>query len=259
MDLKQSTLYEIVESERNMVLGSEEMYKDFYKNALEANSLLLNFIKSIKNPANFIFFAFLSQIRKHHTLALFSAVRLHHVQTGMNLRQVLEASAWAAYAIEHTEQDKFFIKDPSGTASVPPRLKNACISWLNTNCKVKSDEIKNLKHQINSSTAHSDIRYTLQNFEMEFSSSPANFKFSFFDFCDEYKVKADLWIIANSAIGLLDLFYGLNQKYEVFELSDNFMEKFITIRDENITLKEQVMVSDRFLKAKKMAEESLNS
>ena len=66
--------------------------------------MLNNFIKSIDDPTKFIFIAFLSQVKKHHTLDLFSAVRFHHIQMRMNLRQVLESDAWATYAMTHEEQ-----------------------------------------------------------------------------------------------------------------------------------------------------------
>ena len=52
-------------------------------------------------------------------LGFLSALRLHHVQTMMNLRQVLEAGSAAAYAIanpkieDFVDTDDFGIMDPS--------------------------------------------------------------------------------------------------------------------------------------------------
>lgn len=82
MEFRQSTFGDIIESEREMFLTASDRYGDFFINAFEFNVLLNEFIKSV-DPDRFIFAMFLSQIRKHTTLALLSAVRLHSVQTSM--------------------------------------------------------------------------------------------------------------------------------------------------------------------------------
>ena len=70
----------------------------------------------------------------------------------------------------------------------------------------------------------------------------------FFDFDDEYKVKSDLWFIANIALGLMDLFYGVNQQYRVFQLIDDFNAKFKQLLDQNNKLKSEMMQYPRFKK-----------
>src|SRR6266850_4929407 len=118
MEFKHTTIGEILDSERDMVLRAAERYGNFYANAAEFNGLFTNFIKSIDRD-RFLFAMFLSQVRKHYTLALFSAVRLHHVQAMMDLRQVLEAGSCAAYAIANTDPadfadtDEYGLLDPS--------------------------------------------------------------------------------------------------------------------------------------------------
>lgn len=112
MEFKQSTFGEIIDSEREMFLTASERYGDFFINASEFNVLLNEFIKSV-DPDRFIFAMFLSQIRKHTTLALFSAVRLHHIQAMMNLRQVLEAGSCAAYAIANIDKSGFADEEAS--------------------------------------------------------------------------------------------------------------------------------------------------
>lgn len=113
MDFKQETIGDILTSEREMVLHGVESYGDFFINASEFNHLLQGFIKSV-DPDHFIFAMFLAQIRKYHLLALFSAVRLHHIQAMMNLRQVLEAGSCAAYAIANPDQNRFADIDENG-------------------------------------------------------------------------------------------------------------------------------------------------
>ena len=113
MDFKQSTIGEILDSEREMVLKGAELYGEFFVNAADFNHLLNEFLKSVDRDL-FIFTAFLSQIRKHHTLALFSTVRLHHTQAMMDLRQVLESGTCAAYAMRNPEVDDFAEIDKQG-------------------------------------------------------------------------------------------------------------------------------------------------
>lgn len=247
MIFKQATVGEIIESERDMILKGAELYGEFFVNASEFNDLLINFIKSIDDPSKFIFLAFLSQVRKHHTLALFSSVRLHHIQAGMNLRQVFEAGAWAGYAMASSDKNKF-CEEVGGSIAVPKRLKTARDTWLDQNFKPKSDEIKRLKELLNGSVAHSNIIYTFQNFEAKPANDPG-FNLPFFDFFDEYRIKTDLWFVANTALGLLDMFYGINLQYKVFKFVDDFMPRYKVLASQNNALKQQMMSSTRFIKS----------
>jgi len=246
MDFKQTTMDDIIESEREMILNGARGYGDYFINANEFNQLLNNFIKSVDDIEKFIFIAFLSQVKKHHTLALFSTVRQHHIQMSMNLRQVLEAGAWAAYAMGNKEQEKF-AESNNGILDVPDRLRKAKNKWLNDNFKIKSDEIKNLKDQINKSTAHSTIIYAFQNFRINPISNPG-FDTPFFDFTDEYKVKSDLWFVGNVALGLIDLFNGVNQRFGVFQFVDDFSGRFKDLVDQNKRLKTELMQNQRYTK-----------
>ncbi len=245
MDFKQSTFGEIIESEREMVLKGAELYGDFFVNAFEFNNLLNNFVKSIDDVEKYIFIAFLSQVKKHHTLALFSAVRQHHVQTGMNLRQVLEAGSWAAYAMGNKEQEKFCEQDLNGVLQVPDKLMKAKNKWLTDKYKNGSDAIRRLKDLINSSMAHSNIVYTFQNFQARPTDNPG-FDIPFFDYSDDFKTKTDLWFIGNIALGLLDLFYGVNKDFKVFQFIDDYLPRFKKLVAQNEALKAEMMKHERF-------------
>src|SRR5258708_11707385 len=95
MEIKQRTIAEIAETEGLLLAHALERYPVYYAHALEASLFLSNFIKSV-DPDRSVFVMFLSQVKKHHTLALFSTVRLHQMQAKMNLRQVLEAGGRSA-------------------------------------------------------------------------------------------------------------------------------------------------------------------
>jgi hypothetical protein len=95
MDFKQSTMGELIKSERQMVLTAPQRYGDFYLMLRQLTTC--SSIASDRDRALFALFA--SQAKKPHTLALFSFARLHQVQGSMDLRQVREAGASSSYAI----------------------------------------------------------------------------------------------------------------------------------------------------------------
>lgn len=242
MEIKQGNFQDIVDTEREFILQAPNKYGDYWHFALAGYNLVENCIKSI-NPDRFIFAAFLSQIRKHHTLALLSSVRLHHIQAMMNLRQVLEATSCAAYAIAHPEPDDFVkrkgkIIDPTKDLTIK-RYK-----WLEENYPEKSEEIKRLKGTINSSTAHSNIVYAHKNYYFDLENG--KFDTPFFDFEDTLHVKGDLWLIGNMAMGLMDFLYGVNLDYKKIVFNVNFAEEITKLQTENDRLKKEALGDSRF-------------
>ncbi|TGQ20033.1 hypothetical protein [Mesorhizobium sp. M00.F.Ca.ET.217.01.1.1] len=119
MSYPQSTLEEIIDSERAMLLDASERYGQHYNHARNTAIYLTLCIKSIERDRVDMFGRLFSLMKKHHTLSFFSALRLHKVQAMMDLRQVLEAGAAAAFAITHpathhfANVDAFGIMDPS--------------------------------------------------------------------------------------------------------------------------------------------------
>lgn len=247
MEIKQDTIGDIIESEKEMILKASERYGKFFINASEINYLLNDFIKSV-DPDRYFFVIFLSLIKKHHTLALFSAVRLHHVQIGMNIRQVLEASSWAAYAIANTEKEKFYEEDEYGMMVYPDKLKLQKNKWLEENFTEGSNNIKNYIKHIGGTTAHANIVYAQQNFKFNFKDG--RFETPFFDYEDDFRVKTDLWWIANVGYGIMDLFYGINKKLNVIKFSDDFIPRIRELKRINDFLKLEMMESTRFKKQK---------
>jgi hypothetical protein len=246
MDFKQSNFSEILDSEREMVLKGAERFGDYFVNAIEFNSLLQEFVESI-NPDRFIFAMFLSQIRKHHTLALFSSLRLHHMQAMMDLRQVLEAGSCAAYAIVNPDQKGFVDADENGILDASQDLNKKRYKWLEEKFPKGSEAIKNMKDTINKSTAHSNIIYAHNNFR--FDGNSGRFETPFFDIEDDYLVKTDLWQIGNIAMGLMDLFYGVNKELNVIKFTDDFISRLKTHEVVNHQLKAEMMKTERYKKA----------
>lgn len=245
MTFKQSTFGEIIESEREMFLNADERYGDFYINASEFNILLNEFVVSA-DLDRYIFAMFLSQVRKHTTLALLSSVRLHHVQAMMNLRQVLEAGSCAAYAIANIDKDDFADVDENGFLDPSQDLAKKRYKWLEEHYSSGSTAIHNLKKVINNSAAHSNIVYAHNNFS--FDEKSGSFSTPFFDKEDEFWVKTDLWSIANIVMGLTDLFYGVNKGRDVVVFADDFVPRLKALEEENNRLKAIMMETDRFKK-----------
>jgi len=245
MFFKQSTFAEILDSEKEMVLSGER-YGHYHNNALGFIDLLSNgMIKSI-DLDRFVFAIFLSQIRKHLTLSLFSALRLHKVQAMMNLRQVLEAGSCAAYAIANTDPADFADVRDDGTLDPSKKLTKKQYDWLDQNFSAGSTSIKRMKDTINEFGTHANIVCAQQTFEHDFEAGI--FNTTFFDYEDEMSVKTDLWLIANVTLGLMDLFYGVNQTLGVVKLQDGWSDKFQALAKENERLKVEMLAHERLKK-----------
>ncbi len=243
MNFKQSTLGDILDSEREMVLRAHERYGSIYHHAQKFTSLLnTGFIKSI-HPDRYLFGMFMATIKKHHSLALFSVLRLHHVQGMMDIRQVLEAGACAAYAIANLDKEDFVDVNEDGTLDPSQKLTKKRYDWLDQHFKAGSDGIKRLKDVINSSTAHANLVSAHSNFRAEFEAG--RFSTPYFDIEDEEMVKTDLWLTANIIMGVMDLLYGVDAKFNGFVIQPGWKDKFLKLNQENVKIKAEMMNHER--------------
>lgn len=245
MNEQNMSIADIVTAERDMVLAADQAHSEYFTHAMGMVTLMNNLVASIDKPDRFLFVAFLSLVKKHLTLALFSVLRRHHVEGGMNLRQVLEGSAWAAYALAFEDSNLFQVVDAGGKVTVPDRLSDARNAWLTANYPVKSEEIKRLKKKINESVAHANIAYAFQTFGVA-GAATLGFTTSFFDGEDDFRIKVDLLMVANFAMGMIDLFVGVNQAESVFQLPANFPQQFGDLVVQHNRLREEVKTHPRF-------------
>ena len=243
MEIKQRTIAEIIETERLLVANAHERYPIYYPHALEASLFLSNFVKSVDADRS-VFAMFLSQVKKHHTLALFSTVRLHQIQARMNLRQVLEAGACAAFAIANPGHENFVDTDDQGILDPSQKLAKKRYDWLDAHYSAGSDAIKNMKATINESTAHANLVYTHNNFR--FNDRGDSFDAPFFDVEDTHFVKTDLWMIGRVAVILLETFYGVNQSRNVIKLVDDFLPQFTQLSRDNEILHGEMTATERY-------------
>lgn len=243
------TIGEILEREKQMFFEAEAKCGDFFRNAAAFNGLLQSFIKGVRQRKAMIFVMFLSQVRKHHTLALFSVVRLHHIQAMFNLRQTLEAGANAAYALVKPNTEDFAVADDKGILDPSQKLTKKRYEWLDKNYPKGSTAIKNMKNNFNRGGVHSNIIFAQKNSSITKNDKRVIFETPFFDIEDEYVVKTDLWTVGNIAMGLMDLFYGINESYNLLTFSDTFVKNLLDLEKENHRLKAEMMQHPRFIRA----------
>jgi hypothetical protein len=248
MDVRQNTIGQMLDSEREMVLTAPQRYGEYYDHALLCSVFLSQFLKSI-DADRYVAGSFLAQVKKHHTLALFSTVRLHKVQALMNLRQVLEAGACAAFAIANPDHKHFVDTDGYGILDPSQKLATRRYAWLKQNYRAGSDAIEGLKKQINAEAAHANLITAQANFRTDYAEGW--FAAPFFDIEDAYFIKTDLWCVGSIAITLLDLFYGVNSGRNVLKLVDNFVPIFQELAAKNAKLREEMVSGDRYKRAMK--------
>jgi len=246
MPIPQSTIGEIIESERQLVLDAPDKYGEFYRHALDASVFLSRCIKSVHVGQETIA-RFHSQVKKHHTLAVFSIVRLHKVQAMMDLRQTLEAGACAAFAIRNPDPAHFVDVRDDGLLDATQSLTRKRYKWLDDNFPAGSESIKRLKDAINETTAHANLISTANNFSLSDGEDWATA--AFFDADDDHLIKTDLWLAANIAIGLADLFYGVAATTKGIVFCDDFEDVLLGFNEANQHLRDQMMSPDRYKQA----------
>jgi len=234
------TINDILEAENDLFLSAETAYGEAFKNVFEFNDLLSHSIKEVR-PDAWVFILFLGQIKKHNMLALLSAVRLHHVQAMLKVRQVLEAGVNAAYGLVHPNKEDFVVED-NGVLTTPKALDNKRRKWLEDNHTDRSACIKNMKDSINKSCAHSSIVYAFNNFSM----TDHTFHTPFFDNAAEHWVKTDLWMIGNITMALIDLFYGVNKEASLLTFEDDFIPRLKQLEQQNHKIKAEMEQHPRF-------------
>lgn len=246
MEFKESRVSEIIESERQMVLNAPERFGYFHDNAMGTSYLLGHGIVGMPHHRSLVA-RWLSQLKKHHLLAIFSFVRLHQVQGLMNLRQVLEAAVDAAFAVAHPDDIKHYgYTDKHGAITTPQSFKNKRYAWLAANYKDGSDNLRALKDTINRYGSHASVVQTMNNFQAQFDAPTPHFGTSFFDAEDAYRVKTDLWRCANLALTVLDLLYGVNRDFGVLTYAEDYLTRFSELARQHDALGEEMRATERF-------------
>lgn len=233
---------DILELESLMPHEAKQKYGAHHINCLKVVSLVQDFVSSLE-PEGMFFAFFLNHIRIHIVLAFFSTLRQHHTQAMMDLRQVFEAGAKAAFAIAFPKEKYFFQRHENGLIFEPKGLAKECYKWLLENYPKGSVSLRKLQDLINTSCAHANSVYVMQNFK---KIKDGKLEFSFFDGEDAFRIKSDLFFISNVARGLMDLFYGVNKGRNIISFSQDFLKRMKEYGQTEDKLKKEIMKSKRF-------------
>lgn len=255
MEWEQSTFEEIVETEKRLVLDAEARYGNYYLNARECSIFLSRSIASVELSHHETFGRFFSQLKKYHMLALLSTLKLHKVQSMLNLRQVLEAGAAAAFAIANPEMRHFVDADPNGLLDPSKDLAKKRYQWLHKHFPAGSRAIKEKKELINATMSHANIVSANQTFSVD--DKMANIAAPFFDIENEFHVQIDLWLISSIGVELMDLLYGVNQTHKSIEFLDNFPEHLLRVARQTDALHAEITSTDRYKRAMAFSQKKL--
>ena len=248
MTFPQSTLEDLVESERQMVLGAEARFGKYWVAARESSILLSRCIDAIDEDRMHVG-RFNAILKKHHLLAIMSTVRLHKSQPMWNLRQVLEAGAHAAFAIANPDDEHFFEwEDGLPVLSKKPTRKR--YDWLEQNHKALSDAIKAKKDRLNESQTHANVVTSHSVFRIEGDQVHA----PFFDIEDEFHVKLDLWLAMAIALDMMKLFREVNQGRNVIKFVENFDLHLATLEERTVALWNEIGATERMQRALQRAQ-----
>ncbi len=241
---------DIIQLENELAAKAKDKYGEFYENALEFSLLLQEFILSMSEN-NYIFFAFLTQLRKHHTLAILSAVRLHQTQAFINLRYVLEAGVCAAYALENPDLNNFTDISKSGLFAEPKRLSKMRYTWVASNYSSASKIIKNIKDTINENSAHANFITAFNTFSSEHVTQTYNSHFFDREEHNQFLTKTTLWMTGDIACVLMDLFFRVNEKSGGIVFCETFLYRMHQNLEQQNALNKKLRELDRKLNLKK--------
>jgi hypothetical protein len=186
-------------------------------------------------------------MKKHHMLALLSTLRLHKVQSMMNLRQVLEAGTAAAFAIANPEMHHFADIDEIGLLDPSKALGRKRYKWLDKHFAEASKLIKGKKELINETTSHANIVSANQTFDVD--DERKNVAAPFFDIEDEFHVQVDLWLIASIAVELLATLYEVNRPLNAVKFAEHFCKNWHYAAQQNDAIRAEITSTDRYKRA----------
>lgn len=241
------TLTEIIEGEHDKTLNALNKYRNNFAHNLSIFQLLENFFAEL-NVQQDIFPRLYYSTRNFYLLTLFSTIRLHHVQSSLNLRQLIESGTDAAYSIAFPDAKKFAITDEFGIMDSTKKLKSKRYKWLSKNYPTTSNAILRIKKPVQFSS-HSNLIDTNRGYKFLSSKEGAQIQVSYFDFEDDHMEKSALWQLANTTLAIMGLWYEVSLNYKSIEVISNFAEKHSELMQENQKIKEEIMKTERFQKA----------
>jgi hypothetical protein len=245
-------LITMADEERQMIVDAEKTYGRYYVNARQASLVLSNLVS--RNTVNCeMFMRFFTQVKKFHTLALFSIVRRHRLQAQLNTRVFYEAAVNTAYALVHTDTELYFSR-ATGKPVKTQTATNRANKWLAAEHPAASKFIKDAKERINENYAHANIAVSHNNFQIV-PNSIDKVRTPFFDREDRLVTEVELWALAQAGLVVTDLLITLQKQHGGFELHPAVNEHG-ALTAENDALLQALVANPRWQAAQREAEVS---
>ena len=126
----------------------------------------------------------------------------------MMLRQALEAAVMAGYCMTNPKESEFMNQRPDGLLNINIHGKTKANKWLETNYPNYSKNIKEKKEKfINKYFAHPNMITSFRNTKI-IGSSIAQ---SIFDMSKERIVKANIWIVGELSLSIIEMLMEINK------------------------------------------------
>jgi len=238
-------LLELAEEEHRLVRDGIALHGDFYENATGATVAFANLVaQPISDCESFL--RFHAKAKKHHTLAVLSAVRRHRAQASFNLRSYLEATVQAAFALEHTSVSNFF--DTTKTLPVDEQkvMRRAYI-WLAEKYPPSNESIKGIKGRINQNDTHASFVSSQHSFH--FDPATRAIHTPFFDIEDVQFVDFQLCLCAQAGLIGLDLLLAARNDFGVFLHARDMDQIWSNLTHQNDALFQRLMREPRWIEA----------
>lgn len=232
-DLVTMTLQALIDEEQERTANARDRLGTFVILVQKGLDLLNTCVETIDRD-RFMAAALLLALRKTATLSFLSYVRAHITQAEFNMRQTVEFTALAAYLLAHPEEDV-----TNGPGQSPPAFKNTksvsckAYAWLDKEHGDVSALLKQVKDDINNTTAHASIYLTHFTFDWE-GSDYANsvFKGSFFDKADDDTFRLYLMSLARLLVIVIETLRQVSEQHGGFILKSCTADNLRTLSRE---------------------------
>jgi len=243
-------LLDFANEEHRLVLNGMALHGEFYENAAGATVAFSNLVGDpIADCESFL--RFHAKAKKHHTLAVLSAVRRHRAQASLNLRSYLEATVQAAFALAHPDISNYFDVTRLTPVDEQKVMKRA-YKWVAEKYPPSNESIKGIKDRINGTDAHASFASSQHNFHFDPESRAIHTPF--FDIEDVQFVNFQLYLCAQAGLIGLDLILVARNDFGCFLSARDIDQIWSNLTHENDTLLQRLLEEPRWVAAAQAAD-----
>ncbi len=215
-----TTLQALIDEECQRTANAASRFGTFATLVQDGVGLLNTCVKSADDN-QFMAVALMLAVQKSVCLAFLSYIRGHIAQAEFNVRQSVEFTALMAYMLAHPEED---VTSATATVSFQPAkvISGRAYKWLATEHSHISKLLKDIKDQINDTTAHASPYLTHFTFDWESGSESAkSFRGSFFDNVEDNVFRLYLMSLGRLIVIIIETLRQVSEKYGGFHLREN--------------------------------------